>query len=152
MYPSLRVPTIDASNATAMARLLTEKEKAIGSTLALKKEEISILTMARDKDFDKMLEIMNAQISMLTAANDKAIADLNAEISTLTTEKEIAIIKLKNIIIDLEKLVATLKQTVQSQKEEIACLRFNHWLKMRDIRRNFNSTVIMKLKSIKETK
>ena len=89
---------------------------------------------------------------MLTAANDKAIADLNAEISTLTTEKEIAIIKLKNIIIDLAKLVATLKQTVQSQKEEIACLRFNHWLKMRDIRRNFNSTVIMKLKSIKETK
>ena len=55
--------------------------------------------------------MLNAQISMLTAANDKAIADLNAEISTLTTEKEIVIVKLKNFIIDLEKLVMTLKQT-----------------------------------------
>ena len=108
MYPSLRVPTIDASNATAMARLLTEKEKAIGSTLALKNAEISILTMARDKDFDKMLEIMNAQISMLTATNGKAIADLNVEISTLMTKKEIAMGKLKSSIIDLEELVRIL--------------------------------------------
>ena len=52
----------------------------------------------------------------------------------MKTEKEIAIVKLKNIIIDLEKLVETLKQTVQSQKEEIDCLRFDHRLEMKDIR------------------
>jgi hypothetical protein len=66
-----KIDKLLASNATAKARFLTEKKKAIESTRALKNAEISMLTMARDKDFDKMLEIMNAQISMLTAANDK---------------------------------------------------------------------------------
>ncbi len=93
-----------------------------------------------------MLEIMNAQISMLTATNGKAIADLNVEISTLMTEKEIAIGKLKTFIIDLEESVMTLKQTVQSQKEEIDCLNFDHPLEMRDIRKDFNTTVRMKQK------
>ena len=109
-----------------------------------------MLTTARDKDFDKMLEIMNTHTSMLTASNDKAIANLNTGISTLTTEKEIAIDKLKSFILDLEKLVTTLKQTVQSQKEEIDCLSFDHWLETRDIRKDFKTTVIMKQNSIKE--
>ena len=75
-----KIDKLLASNAIAKARFLTEKKKAIESTRALKNAEISMLTMARDKDFDKMLEIMNAEKSMLTVVNDKAIADLNAEI------------------------------------------------------------------------
>ena len=45
---------------------------------------------------------------MLTMANYKEIANVNVEISTLMTEKEIAIGKLKSSIIDLEELVRIL--------------------------------------------
>ena len=37
-----------------------------------------------------------------------------------------------------------------NNKEEIDRLRFNHRVEMRDFRKNFNTTVIMKQKSIKE--
>ena len=43
-----------------------------------------------------------------------------------------------------------MKDIRRSNKEEIDCLRFNHGLEMRDTRKNFNTTVIMKQKSIKE--
>ena len=43
-----------------------------------------------------------------------------------------------------------MKDIRRSNKEEIDCLRFNHGLEMRDTRKNFNTTLIMKQKSIKE--
>jgi hypothetical protein len=80
-----------------------------------------MLTRAKNKDFVKLLEIMNAQISMLTAEKEKEINNLfeskNAKIAILMAEKELEIDKLNNFIIGLEALVTTLKQTVKSQKE-----------------------------------
>jgi hypothetical protein len=53
---------------------------------------------------------------------------------------------LNNFIIELGALVRTLKQTVKSQKEDIACLRFDHQLEQREMRKDFRIAVETKQK------
>ncbi len=53
---------------------------------------------------------------------------------------------MNNFIIELGALVRTLKQTVKSQKEDIACLRFDHQLEQREMRKDFRIAVETKQK------
>ena len=53
---------------------------------------------------------------------------------------------MNNFIIELGALVRTLKQTVKSQKEDIACLRFDNQLEQREMRKDFRIAVETKQK------